>query len=333
MKLLRLRVDGFGPIAGTWTFDPTRLNVVVDDNERGKSSLLAAITAALYGLGSDRRVHKPMTPLERHRPWSGGAYAVELEFEAQGRRWRVARDFARETVTVHDDTGREVTTEFSTGKGEFAIGALLLKLDASEFEKCALVRQGDLDRVVPSDDRDRRESTLRARLEGAVDSAAGDTNAVADAYVRDLQSGTTELASAIDGTNLATAGTAGATDAVISEDGRYVAFSSSAPNLVASDANGTQVDVFRKDLLTGQVVVVSRDSTGAQPSQGVIGEPTISADGSRVAFTSGIGANHTINVQLNYRLGAFGFLGYTVFSMQSRLARIERVAVAAEKNN
>ena len=62
-------------------------------------------------------------------------------------------------------------------------GALLLKLDASEFEKCALVRQGDLDRVVPSDDRDRRESTLRARLEGAVDSAAGDTNA-ADALRR-----------------------------------------------------------------------------------------------------------------------------------------------------
>lgn len=72
-----------------------------------------------------------------------------------------------------------------------------------------------------------------------------------------------------------------------SYDGRYVVFSSQAANLVAGDANGTQRDVFRKDMLTGQVVIVSRDAAGAQPSAGVVGQPSLSADGSRVAFTSG----------------------------------------------
>lgn len=70
-------------------------------------------------------------------------------------------------------------------------------------------------------------------------------------------------------------------------DGRYVVFSSTARNLVASDANGTARDVFRKDTLTGRVVVVSRDARGTQPSDGVAGEPSISSDGSRIAFSSG----------------------------------------------
>jgi Tol biopolymer transport system component len=73
----------------------------------------------------------------------------------------------------------------------------------------------------------------------------------------------------------------------VSLDGRYVVFASSASNLVGSDSNGSRVDVFRKDTLTGRVTIVSRDSAGAQPSDGVTGQPSVSADGARVAFASG----------------------------------------------
>jgi hypothetical protein len=72
-------VKGFGPLRGEWTLAADRVNLVVDDNESGKSSLLAAITAALYGLEDDRRSHRVLTPLERWRPWAGGEYGVELE--------------------------------------------------------------------------------------------------------------------------------------------------------------------------------------------------------------------------------------------------------------
>ena len=177
MKLLRLRVDGFGPLRGEWQFAHDKVNVVVDDNERGKSSLLAAVAAALYGLEDDKRSHRVMTPRERYRPWNGGAYRVELEFEAQGKRWRVQRDFERGTVSVFDDAGREATNDFLEGKDEYPVGRKLLGLDSAEFEKCALVRQGDLDQVVPGDERARRASTLRARLENAADTHIGDTNA------------------------------------------------------------------------------------------------------------------------------------------------------------
>jgi DNA repair exonuclease SbcCD ATPase subunit len=185
VKFVRLSIAGFGSLRGEYRFDPTKLTLVVDDNERGKSTLLAAIAAALYGLEDDRRSHRVITPIERWKPWDGGAYGVELEFEHAGERWTVTRDFERGTVSVWDGRGQEATAQFQDGKDEVPVGNRLLGLDLSEFEKCALVRQGELDFVVPAEEKARRASTLHARLESAADTRVGDTNATEALIVLD----------------------------------------------------------------------------------------------------------------------------------------------------
>src|SRR6187402_3086717 len=53
----------------------------------------------------------------------------------------------------------------------------------------------------------------------------------------------------------------------ISKDGRYIAFASSATNLVASDTNGV-ADVFRKDTTTGTIIRVSTGTGGTQLAAG-----------------------------------------------------------------
>ena len=70
----------------------------------------------------------------------------------------------------------------------------------------------------------------------------------------------------------------------ISADGRYVAFYSSATNLVSNDTN-SKVDIFVFDRQTGVVERVSVDSNGAQ-ANGDSGFPSISVDGRYVAFVS-----------------------------------------------
>jgi hypothetical protein len=177
MKLLRLKVEGFGALKGEFTFDPARVTLLVDDNERGKSTLLAAVAAGLYGLGDDKRTHRVLTPLDRWRPWQGGAYRIELEVESDDQRLTIARDFERGTVAVWNARGQEVTAEFKEGKDQYPVGQRLSGLDADEFAKCALVRQNELDGVVPEDEKVRRSSTLHARLENAADTRVGDTNA------------------------------------------------------------------------------------------------------------------------------------------------------------
>jgi Tol biopolymer transport system component len=68
----------------------------------------------------------------------------------------------------------------------------------------------------------------------------------------------------------------------LSADGRYVAFSSDADNLASPQLSGT-TDVFVRDLQAGTTALVSR---AGPPADGISFEPSISADGARVAFTS-----------------------------------------------
>ena len=117
MRLRRLKADGFGMLRGEWRFDPERLNLVIDENERGKTSLLHAIVAALYGLERDARRYRGLfTPLERWRPWDGGRYRIELDIESDGETFTIARDFTRGTVEVWNERGQDVTPDFATEK-------------------------------------------------------------------------------------------------------------------------------------------------------------------------------------------------------------------------
>lgn len=70
----------------------------------------------------------------------------------------------------------------------------------------------------------------------------------------------------------------------ISADGRYVAFQSTASNLVPGDTNGV-LDVFVRDREAGTSRRVSLSSNGMQ-GNGVSGAPSISADGRFVTFIS-----------------------------------------------
>jgi Ca2+-binding RTX toxin-like protein len=73
----------------------------------------------------------------------------------------------------------------------------------------------------------------------------------------------------------------------ISADGRFVAFTSAASNLVPGDTNNKQ-DIFVRDLSTNTITRVSVDSAGdrGQHDDALFG-PLISADGRFVAFASG----------------------------------------------
>jgi Tol biopolymer transport system component len=73
----------------------------------------------------------------------------------------------------------------------------------------------------------------------------------------------------------------------ISQDGAWVAFESSADDLVSGvDANGRQTDVYVLNLAVGEITRVSLRSDGAQPTDGSSFSASLSATGYVVAFTS-----------------------------------------------
>ncbi|MHC4200300.1 MAG: HEAT repeat domain-containing protein, partial [Planctomycetota bacterium] len=107
----------------------------------------------------------------------------------------------------------------------------------------------------------------------------------------------------------------------ISSDGRVVAFSSHATNLVPGDTNGLS-DVFVHDRETGRTERVSVSSTGSE-ADGPLGmgcqHPSISADGRYVVFTS-----HATNLVPGDRNGASD-----VFVRDRKTGTTSRVSVTS----
>jgi Tol biopolymer transport system component len=125
------------------------------------------------------------------------------------------------------------------------------------------------------------DGTKVAFSSGASNLHPGDSDAVEDVYVKDLVSGALTLASTrSDGGK----GNQHSVEASLSADGTRVAFGSFAANLDPSDTDPLS-DVYVKDLVSGMLSLASTSSggtKGAHPST----EPSISGDGSKVAFQS-----------------------------------------------
>src|SRR4051794_34089659 len=109
----------------------------------------------------------------------------------------------------------------------------------------------------------------------------GDTNASFDVFIRDRLKGTTDRVSV--GSHGAQ-GNGSSFEAGISDDGRYVAFTSGASNLVPGDTNDS-FDVFVRDRLKGITERVSLGPKGVQANDSSLAA-AISGDGHVIVFQS-----------------------------------------------
>lgn len=127
------------------------------------------------------------------------------------------------------------------------------------------------------------DGALVAFMSSSPNLVPGDANGKIDIFVKDTRSGALQRVST-DGAGAEADN--GSANASISADGRWVAFSSEASNLVPDDTNG-KPDVFIKDRQSNAVIRVSTGAGGEQAddasgAQGV----AASADGRYVAFES-----------------------------------------------
>jgi energy-coupling factor transporter ATP-binding protein EcfA2 len=127
VKLLALRVAAFRRFAQPAAVEGfgDGINVLAGPNEMGKSTLFRALEAAFL-----TRYKVTGAALDDMRPHAGGEPLVEAEFEAQGRRWSIRKQFGRGASAV--------LTDVSTGKD--------VARNAEAEERLALLtgRSGDL---------------------------------------------------------------------------------------------------------------------------------------------------------------------------------------------
>jgi DNA repair exonuclease SbcCD ATPase subunit len=187
MRIERVELRGFGRLCNHAVDFHEGLNVVCGPNEAGKSTLLEAIQALLYGFSDAGNAREHNRWKSQFRPWAGGHYGGTLHLQlARGEQYRIVRDFAREITTVYQYPGATDRTDlYAPGRhGWIGFADRHLGFPRAVFRASARIDQADL--VLAKDD----ISALKIKLERLTDSAGVESSALEatqrlDTWLRD----------------------------------------------------------------------------------------------------------------------------------------------------
>jgi recombinational DNA repair ATPase RecF len=173
MRILEVVVHAFGPFRDRkFTFAPG-FTLVHGANEAGKSTLHAALYAAVCGQRRGKGRRETEQDFERrHRPWSGSGWKVGALVElADGQRIELSQDLEDKAQCRAIDAirGRDVTSQIENEGTPDA--ARFLGLDRASFLATACVRQTEL-LAIRAD-----PAALQESLQRGIDTSGSDATA------------------------------------------------------------------------------------------------------------------------------------------------------------
>ncbi|MBI2811840.1 MAG: AAA family ATPase [Candidatus Melainabacteria bacterium] len=174
MWIERIDFAGYGNISGEKIeFKDNKLNLVVESNEYGKSTIASAVWAILYDFpesgdrAGEREARKPSAA-------SKMPYIASIDITTNGTRLKVIRDFSDGAVQIvdRDQKNKDVTKQFRGPSGEDQVGLKLTGMTREMFRSTCFVGQRELDEHAFSGDSD-----LTSLFQGIADSSSPATNA------------------------------------------------------------------------------------------------------------------------------------------------------------
>jgi AAA domain len=170
MWIERAQIRGFRAIAGDFAFSPG-LNLVVGDNEAGKSTLHDALIRSLYGFtGSERRRHRQRSVRDDCKPWDGRPFElVTMVCDANGHDYRIEWDFDAHRVRLLDGA-TDRSPEVQLRGDDVALGEFLIGIGLDDFRQVCCLDQEALEAV-------RHSPSLGLALQEAVAQIGGDVAA------------------------------------------------------------------------------------------------------------------------------------------------------------
>ncbi len=118
------------------------LNVILESNGWGKSTLCSFITSMFYGNPASGK-KKIISARRKYKPWSGGVYGGSMNFRVGDKRYRVERTFVesekKDTFALYDEDTNLVSNDYSKNLGEE-----LFEIDRDSFMKSIYIPQSDI---------------------------------------------------------------------------------------------------------------------------------------------------------------------------------------------
>ncbi len=153
MWVERVELTGYGGIQGeSVLFAQDKLNLMVEPNEYGKSTMATAIWSVIFDFNPDEILspeseNLQLSEREARRPKKAGIYSARMDINSQDRRLTVQRDFNAKTFQVfdRDRNNQEVTAQFKGPNGEDEVGLKLTGMSRELFRSTCFVGQRELD--------------------------------------------------------------------------------------------------------------------------------------------------------------------------------------------
>lgn len=147
MKLLKCHIENFGKLANfDFQFNES-LNILNEENGWGKTTFATFIKSMFYGLPSTTKRNLDENERKKYLPWQGGNFGGSIEFELNGKCFKIVRFFGKnsseDSFELIDLATGKVSKEYSEN-----IGEEIFSLDEDAFERSAFLPQKALNSLV-----------------------------------------------------------------------------------------------------------------------------------------------------------------------------------------
>ena len=143
MQIKKIHISNFGKLHEMQMDFSEGLNVINGENGWGKSTLAAFLKAMLYGMDVTTKRSLLENERRRYKPWQGGAYGGGMEFEANGKSYRMERFFGtkerEDKFALYDLATGLPSTDYSEHLGDE-----LFHIDRAAWERTCYLGQLNL---------------------------------------------------------------------------------------------------------------------------------------------------------------------------------------------
>jgi len=143
MKLLKCYIQNFGKLQDFSYEFKDGINTIKQDNGFGKTTFAAFIKAMFYGLDTQANARIEKSDRKKYIPWQGGIYGGNIEFEINGKKYRIERTFGKKAI---EDTFKLYNLETNLESKDFTekIGEEIFKINKSAYERSTYIPQGQI---------------------------------------------------------------------------------------------------------------------------------------------------------------------------------------------
>ena len=137
MKIIKCHIENFGKLSNYDKVFEDGLNTIKEENGFGKTTFANFIKAMFYGLDA-RRTSKILIDRKKYMPWQGGIFGGNIEFEINGKKYKIERTFGNK---LSDDTFKlyDLTTNLESKDYTQNIGEEIFKLNKEAYERSTFI--------------------------------------------------------------------------------------------------------------------------------------------------------------------------------------------------